>query len=47
MFKAAGFNVKLLEYSDEEGNFHYKEWDKNKVYFSIPNVLIIEILMVN
>lgn len=31
MFKTAGFNVHLLEYCDEEGKFHYKGWNKNKV----------------
>jgi predicted SAM-dependent methyltransferase len=28
MFKEAGFEVKLLEYCDEKGNFHYNEWDE-------------------
>jgi predicted SAM-dependent methyltransferase len=27
MFEAAGFQVTLLEYCDEAGNFHFKEWD--------------------
>ncbi|PEY33000.1 SAM-dependent methyltransferase [Bacillus cereus] len=27
MFETVGFEVKLLEYCDEEGNFHYNEWD--------------------
>jgi predicted SAM-dependent methyltransferase len=27
MFEAAGYGVKLLEYCDENGNFHYNEWD--------------------
>ncbi|MBS4218089.1 SAM-dependent methyltransferase [Bacillus sp. FJAT-49711] len=27
MFQNAGFEVKLLEYHDKEGNFHYNEWD--------------------
>jgi len=29
MFKAAGFEVKLLEYCDEQGNFHFHDWDGN------------------
>ncbi|MCS7464745.1 SAM-dependent methyltransferase [Paenibacillus doosanensis] len=29
-FKDAGFDVLLLEYCDEEGEFHYREWDENK-----------------
>jgi predicted SAM-dependent methyltransferase len=27
LFESAGFEIELLEYYDEEGNFHYKEWD--------------------
>lgn len=27
VFEAAGFEVELLEYCDEEGNFHYKYWN--------------------
>ncbi|MBY6036952.1 SAM-dependent methyltransferase [Fictibacillus nanhaiensis] len=27
MFESAGFEVNLLEYCDEEGNFHSNEWD--------------------
>ncbi|PAD34152.1 class I SAM-dependent methyltransferase [Terribacillus saccharophilus] len=27
MFEAAGFKVKLLEYFDEEGNFHLNAWE--------------------
>lgn len=30
IFEDAGFTVKLLEYFDEFGNFHYNEWDVNK-----------------
>jgi predicted SAM-dependent methyltransferase len=26
MFEAAGYDVTLLEYCDEEGNFHFNEW---------------------
>ncbi|PGM53752.1 SAM-dependent methyltransferase [Bacillus sp. AFS053548] len=34
MFETAGFEVKLLEYCDEEGKFHLNEWDgKNGVIF--------------
>ncbi|WP_417897811.1 SAM-dependent methyltransferase [Bacillus haimaensis] len=34
MFKAAGFEVKLLEYCDEHGNFHFHDWDgKDGVIF--------------
>lgn len=29
IFKEAGFEVTLLEYFDEDGVFHYKEWDYN------------------
>jgi predicted SAM-dependent methyltransferase len=28
MFEAAGFTVKLLEYCDEDGEFHYNTWDE-------------------
>ncbi|WP_336759666.1 class I SAM-dependent methyltransferase [Paenibacillus sp. USHLN196] len=27
MFKEAGFEVELLEYCDEEGKFHFKDWN--------------------
>jgi predicted SAM-dependent methyltransferase len=27
LFEAADFNVHLLEYFDEKGEFHFKEWD--------------------
>jgi predicted SAM-dependent methyltransferase len=27
MFETAGFEINLLEYCDEEGNFHHNEWD--------------------
>ncbi|GMK40450.1 hypothetical protein PCCS19_35060 [Paenibacillus sp. CCS19] len=30
MFEAAGFEVRLLEYCDEDGQFHYEEWDAEK-----------------
>jgi predicted SAM-dependent methyltransferase len=30
MFNSAGFKVSLLEYCDEEGNFHYSDWDQRK-----------------
>lgn len=30
MFKEAGFEVKLLEYCDENGNFHFHEWDEKQ-----------------
>jgi predicted SAM-dependent methyltransferase len=30
IFESAGFKVELLEYYDEQGNFHYKEWDPGK-----------------
>jgi predicted SAM-dependent methyltransferase len=34
MFKAAGFDVKLLEHCDEHGKFHYHDWDgKDGVIF--------------
>ena len=32
MFEEAGFQVELLEYCDEEGEFHYKEWDPEEGY---------------
>jgi predicted SAM-dependent methyltransferase len=30
MFEIAGFRVELLEYCDENGVFHYNEWDEAK-----------------
>lgn len=30
LFESAGFEIELLEYYDEEGKFHYKEWDPDK-----------------
>ncbi|PLT28117.1 class I SAM-dependent methyltransferase [Peribacillus deserti] len=30
MFESAGYEVRLLEYCDEEGNFHTSEWDGNE-----------------
>ena len=30
MFEEAGFQVKLLEYCDEAGEFHFNEWDPEK-----------------
>ncbi|MFE7062110.1 class I SAM-dependent methyltransferase [Sutcliffiella sp. NPDC057660] len=34
MFKGAGFEVKLLEYCDEHGRFHFHDWDgKDGVIF--------------
>jgi predicted SAM-dependent methyltransferase len=30
VFEAAGFRVELLEYCDEQGVFHWKEWDGGK-----------------
>jgi predicted SAM-dependent methyltransferase len=27
VFESAGFEVHLLEYCDEEGNFHFKDWN--------------------
>ncbi|MDM5189448.1 SAM-dependent methyltransferase [Bacillus sp. DX4.1] len=27
MFETVGYEVQLLEYCDEEGDFHYNEWD--------------------
>lgn len=29
VFEDAGFEVELLEYCDEQGDFYFKEWDKN------------------
>ncbi|MFR7993499.1 MAG: class I SAM-dependent methyltransferase [Clostridium sp.] len=36
VFEEAGFEVSLLEYCDEHGDFHYKPWDesKGKIYRS-------------
>jgi predicted SAM-dependent methyltransferase len=30
MFESAGFEVQLLEYCDENGEFHYNYWDEAK-----------------
>ena len=30
LFESAGFKVTLLEYCDEQGDFHYREWDESK-----------------
>lgn len=30
MFEEAGFQVKLLEFCDEHGKFHYNEWDEKQ-----------------
>ncbi|MCQ6564116.1 class I SAM-dependent methyltransferase [Paenibacillus mendelii] len=30
MFEEAGYEVQLLEYCDDNGNFHYNEWDETK-----------------
>ncbi|MFD2614154.1 class I SAM-dependent methyltransferase [Paenibacillus gansuensis] len=30
MFETAGFTVNLLEYCDEDGDFHYNDWDETK-----------------
>ncbi len=30
MFEEAGFKVSLLEFCDENGDFHYNEWDESK-----------------
>ena len=30
IFESAGFKVELLEYFDEFGKFHYKEWDPDR-----------------
>ncbi|MGD6966563.1 class I SAM-dependent methyltransferase [Rossellomorea vietnamensis] len=30
MFEKAGFQVKLLEFCDEQGIFHYNEWDEKQ-----------------
>ncbi len=37
VFTAAGFEVDLLEYCDEQGRFHYHQWDvsKGKIYRSL------------
>lgn len=30
MFEEAGFNVQLLEYCDDNGKFHYNDWDETE-----------------
>ena len=30
VFESAGFEVRLLEYCDEQGYFHYRKWDESK-----------------
>lgn len=30
MFQTAGYEVKLLEYCDEQSEFHFNEWDERK-----------------
>jgi predicted SAM-dependent methyltransferase len=30
MFQEAGFKVTLVEYCDENGQFHYTDWDERK-----------------
>ncbi|XEC94373.1 SAM-dependent methyltransferase [Paenibacillus tarimensis] len=30
MFETAGFKVQLLEYCDENGQFHYNDWEEKK-----------------
>lgn len=30
MFKEAGFKVKILEYCDEKGDFHFHKWDEKQ-----------------
>ncbi len=39
VFEQAGFVVKLLEYCDENGKFHYKDWDNEKgfIYRTFKN----------
>ena len=39
VFEQAGFEVDLLEYCDEQGRFHYNEWDLSKgpIYRSLLN----------
>jgi len=39
VFENAGFVVKLLEYCDENGKFHYKEWvnEKGFIYRTFKN----------
>ena len=29
MFEAAGFEIKLLEYFDQKGDFHFTDWDRS------------------
>lgn len=38
IFKIAGYEVNLLEYCDEEGHFHFNEWqEKDGVIFRSKN----------
>ncbi|SFK83137.1 Predicted SAM-depedendent methyltransferase [Paenibacillus sp. 1_12] len=30
MFETCGYTIELLEYCDEDGDFHYQEWDERK-----------------
>lgn len=30
MFEETGFHVELLEYCDEDGKFHFNDWDPEK-----------------
>lgn len=32
MFEEAGFGAELLEYCDEDGEFHYKDWDPEECF---------------
>lgn len=32
MFEEAGFEVQILEYCDEDGQFHYEPWDEQDGY---------------
>ena len=48
MFETAGFEIVLLEYCDENGQFYYKEWDANDgVIFRSKEDMILEIKEIN
>ena len=43
VFEQAGFEVELLEYCDENGNFHYKYWNEAMEKLDVPCDLTQEI----
>ena len=47
MFETAGFEVVLLEYCDENGQFYYNEWDANDGVIFRSKGMILEIKAIN